>query len=251
MVSVSHIIGGVVDYCRHPSERILPRGLIAERFIDRWAYYVNQLSLTGETWQLQKTTVHVSENRSVYAVNAVSFGKPVVVYVLDDQQNIAGELEIVRFRDQVDGVFTNLPPGYSLPASAVPASKNGIAFYSEDGQQKARIVTTPISAGALVIYYMPSGNSFESLQDSLSLLDNFANLFKIHTALICMPDCEWTGLNEEQNEAKRNRIEKTLAMEFALLTEQFNEYKASLFQEQTNSREGWGDAEEYGYGGFI
>jgi hypothetical protein len=247
MITVGSIVGGVLDYCRHPSEKALPRGLIAERFMDRWAYYVNQMTMTGEAWYLEKTTISINENQSEYPINAASFGKPVVAYILDDSLAIAGELEIVRFRDQVEGVFTNVPPGYSLPASVVPATRNGISFFTESGQQKLRMVGTPTNSGTLVLHYVPSGNTFASLTDGITLLDNFANLFKIHTAIMCMPDCEWTGYSAAESKEKRQEIKETLVLEFGLLTTQFNEYKNTIFQEQTDSREGFGDSQEYGY----
>jgi hypothetical protein len=247
---ISHIIGGILDYCRHPRSLTSAPGLVAERFLDRWAYYVNELSLSGESWQLEKVTVNLVEGRADYSINAENFGKPVVVYVLDDERNIVGELEIGRFRDQIDGgIFTNLPSNVSLPAFDVPASRNTITFYSEGGQLKARVVKTPTESGTLVIHYVPSELSLSSLQDQLPFVGSFSNLFKIHTALVCLPDCEWDGMSDDQNERKRNNIEKSLEREFMLLTNQFNEYKSSLFQEQTSTREGWGDENEW-YGGW-
>lgn len=216
--------------------------------MDRWAYYVNQLGLSGESWRLEKTTISVNAAQSEYALNAVNFGKPVVVYLLDDtRQTIIGELEVVRFQDQVTGSYSNIPAGYSVPATFNAAARNTITFFTESGQTKARILNTPSDSGTLIVYYVPTGLTLSTLQANLGLLDMFANLFKIHTAIMCLPDCEWTGLSEDQNESKRNRIEKTLLMEFALLTAQFDEYRMLLFREQTSKREGWGDSEEYGY----
>lgn len=242
MLQLNHIIGGVLDYCRHPSESDLPRGIIAERFIDRWAYYVNQLSLTGEAWQVEKATIDVVPNQAEYTLNAPYFGKPVVVYVLDDQQQIAGELDIGRFRDQIgNGVVTNVPSNYSLPASEVPAGKNTITFFNESGQLKARLAGTPTTSGTLIVHYTPSSNQFFSLQDGITLLDNFANLFKIHTAIVCLPDCTWKRMSKEDCREKRKDIKESLLMEFELLTIQFTEYKNTLFQEQTAPRRGWGE----------
>lgn len=244
--TLSHVVGGVFDYLRHPTSLLAMPGLVAERFIDRWIYYTNQVALTGEGWQLEKTTLNLTADQSEYSINAENFGKPVVVYVLDDEQKIAGELQIKRFRDQIDDIIhTNLPSTHSLPASEVPVSRNSISFFSEGGQQKARLVTTPTESGTLIIHYVPTGDDVTTLEAGLSLLGNFKPLFKVHTALVCLPDCEWKELSDERNRDRRRDIKESLMMEFELFTAQFNEYKSSLFQEQTASREGWGEREYY------
>jgi len=225
-------MGGVLLYCGHPAESVLPRGFICEIGLDKIAFYLTELNLTDKNWLLDRRPLNVTPDRSEYSLGAFpEFGRPVVVETKDDSNpyHVRREIPVIDFQDRkllYDG------PNAGMSEFSYPHTARSMSVYMREGDKKISVDPVPGVAATYTIYYELDRQAPSTLADSAFPLEQFNGLLKAAIALTCLAHC---GCED----TKHARLESAITEELADYRTQFEKYIKQDSQAKTSVARGF------------
>lgn len=243
-VTLKQIIEGVRSYLGYPPYGRLPNHLILSRLADKTAYYLTALNMTNEGWFLIRHPLTITPNKSDFQFDVD--GRPVLAVTVDDTDpmHVEREVEIVTVQDR-DLYYVGPKQGMSSGAFPHVASSFTVFFDEDQGQRTIRVTPQHTQTAKYLIWLQPDTFAPPRLADNFPLMECFANLVKVDTALSLLPQA-FTGENGDSIVL----YERRLTADFGRYDAQFQAYKQISVNEQTGPRRGWASDSDGEYLGW-
>lgn len=256
MATIAQNIGAIRRRLGNPLDNSPSDALILQALTDHLHNHQASLVNTRNHWSVDKFRLAVSDGVEDYVVAAANFGRPFLVYTVDDT-------DAYHWRREVP--FTLLQDAdqrYQGPVKSGSADEHSaveIAFYRREGLGwYCRLIPMPAATGEYEIWY-ETNYQYSGLSDAPGL-EAFHHLVRIQAALSVLPDCEWDGIRKReqpqlwQTEAQARAA--ALMRDEQIFKTQFDNYRAQSSRESVNSKLGYAfdyeeDSADIGIGRMI
>lgn len=225
----------------HPLPASPDDGTLLTMLVDQIAHHTTQLSVTRNHWAVDKWILSTQANMEEYPVTAGNFGRPFLLYTID-------QTDPYHFRREIGfSMLQDIDRRYIGPATATPSSGNQhtavqVSFYRKEGQGWfVRPTPIPANYAQYELWYETNYN-FGSMGDAPGL-DVFHHLLRVQTALSALPHCEWAGATMADNlEAWKTKVallRDSLVHDEMIFQQTFNSYKAQATRDGVTSKLGY------------
>lgn len=210
-----------------------------------------QLQNTRNHWSIGWTEINASSGTEDYAISPSDFGRPFLVYTVDDSDQFHQRREI-PFSMLQDVEQRYLGPQQTQSAS--PWSAVEISFFRQSPNSPAwyaRLTPIPNESCVYKVGYEAS-YSLGSLSDAPGL-SPFHHLIQTQAALSALALCEWGEISILKNPAawktQADALRQGLLLDLAGFQKRFDSYKAMSSREGVNQKRGVGVEyeEQWGY----
>jgi hypothetical protein len=212
-----------------------------------------QLQNTRNHWGIGWTRIDVSAGTEDYNISATDFGRPFLVYTIDDADPFHQRREVPF------SLLQDVEQRYQGPQqtqSASPWSAVQISFFRESPSSptwKARPTPIPGASCSYMVGY-EANYEFGALGDNPGL-SPFHHLIRVQTAISALPLCEWGDVTIVKNRDAWRTQADALGASFlhdeAIYQKRFDSYKAQSTREGVSQKRGVGAdyEEQWGYDG--
>lgn len=238
---------------REPNPQAPSDPQLLNLLIDHIADHQAQLQNTRNHWSIGWTEINVSAGTEDYTISPSDFGRPFLVYTIDDSDPYHQRREIPF------SMLQDVEQRYQGPQQTQSASLHSaveISFYRSAPSNPtwyARLTPIPGESSTYKIGY-EANYEFGALTDSPGL-SPFHHLIRVETALSGLPLCEWGEISILKNpkawQMQHDALRQSLMFELAGFQKRFDSYKAMSSREGVNQKRGvgWEYESDYGYDG--
>ena len=205
---------------------------------------MNQQAELGNTrnhYSVDSTPVTVSAGIEDYDIQGANFGRPFLIYTVDDtdQYHHRREVPILLMQD-ADRVYDGPQRTYSTYKHTAEV----MVFYRQFENWKMRPVPIPGGSGTYQVWF-ETLYEYGSPEDSVGL-PGFQNLLRVRTAISALPFCAWHNMSLLDNprawEMQVKALRDSLLLDEARFARQFASYRAQASKEGIHSKIPWGSA---------
>jgi hypothetical protein len=244
MSSVNQSISRVRTLLLNPKDQKPTVDQIFDALLRESQDFHNELSNSHQAWTVGSVDVDVTGDQTDYLV-ARSVGKILFVTAFPDDND--SPMIPVEFSD-LAGVsndywwYSPLDYGYARDFnerfySAYPLK---IAFYRSDGNLKFRIMPQSVNYARIRITYSLGDWAENLTTSSTAVLGEHHSLVETRAAINLLAGAEWTD-NEEADERKRMRIERSLIGQEERKAKNFMYARRNLIADADSVRLGFGE----------
>lgn len=226
--TLKQFIGAIQRGCDAPLYYSLSDARVAEMTITECDFVNNELNLTGRPWNYSSFPLTVQAGEDYHAITEVGdFTVPIAVETTDPS-NPQHVVRVLVLDDPVDAVRWR--QAGTLGAAGVAHSALSVTFTEMPGQpgvRAARFAPKPNAQATYNVLYAPNVIRPQSLYDQVTKFPQFEPYMFLRVLMSALPYCEWEGMDDEKNAAKRATIQGNPQMpgsnayRFAELTSQF------------------------------
>lgn len=240
MATIAQNIGAIRRRLGNPLAESPGDSAILQALTDHLMNHQASLVNTRNHWAIDRWRLAVSDGAEDYIVAAGNFGRPFLVYSVDDTDNYHWRREVpFSLLQDADQRYQ----GPQKSSSAAPDSAVQMVFYRRDGLGwYVRPIPIPAASGEYDVWF-ETNYQYTGLSDSPGL-EAFHHLVRIQAALSVLPDCEWDGIRKRDNpnlwQQEAAARATALMRDEALFKQQFDTYRAMSSRESVNSKLGYG-----------
>lgn len=225
--------------------------VILQVLIDSLLHQHSQLAATNNHWNVNHFRLQAAQNVEDYLITAPNFGRPFLIYTVDDTDPYH-----VRYEVPVS-LLQDADRRYDGPVTAYSSYKHSaaeICFYRTDNVWYARLVPVPNNSGDYEIWY---DQTYEYAAPSETPgLEVFHHLVRVQSALSLIPHTEWHGVtldNPDKWQIKMDAVRDALLHDEIIYQRQFNEYRSQMTREGVSNKlpYGWMTEDDFGAGGRM
>lgn len=253
MPSVNENLSAIRLRLKEPNPQAPSSPQLLNLLIDHIADHQAQLQNSRNHWSIGWTQISASQGQEDYAITASDFGRPFLVYTVDESDSFHQRREI-PFSMLQDTEQRYLGPQQTQSAS--PWSAVEISFFRQSPSNPAwyaRLTPIPNESCVYKIGY-EANYDFGALADSPGL-SPFHHVIRTQAALSALPLCEWGEITILKNPAawktQADALRQALMLDLAGFQKHFDSYKAQASREGISQKRGVGCEyeEQWGYDG--
>jgi len=192
---------------------------------------LNKTNNSGRPWALSTYQLNYTPGQDTYAINVTDWGKAVYVERLQGDSYI--RYLAVDFSDVNDlsyGTVWQYPSNSFGQTPWMAVAPERMSFYRQgvlNAQATVRIQPEPQTSWTYLIHYLPGVIGNQDPLESAVQMPEHATLAQLRNAASLLALAEWST-DEEKDERKRARLEKSFAYQLSIKEPFFREYIKSI-----------------------
>ena len=199
MPTTREIITAVREYCGNPDWAKLNAGTICLHLYDQIDHLLTRLNLTDENWILGRSIIPVYPGTDEYPLPP-NFGRAMFVETVDDGSTdfVRREVQIVNAQD-IDLFWQGVK---DTTGGSYPHNSSICCFFGLENTPIKQIKFSPPPAQAVSyrVWYELNRQLPPALAAKPAVMEQFHNLLKVNTALMCLPHCGYDVDNYGQRQ---------------------------------------------------
>ncbi len=212
---------------------------LLQLLVDQLLHHHAQLVNTRNHWAVDKWTLNTSSGVEDYIVAAGNFGRPFLVYTVDDTNpyHVRREVPISLLQD-ADRRYV----GPKQTDSALAHTSVEVCFYRRQGLGwYVRTVPVPSMSSSYEIWF--ESNYEYTAPSEAPGLESFHHLVRVQAAIGALPFCRWRDMSPTQNpqgwQMQMAALRDSLLHDEQKFQKEFDSYKAMSSREGVNNKIGY------------